>query len=197
MERHKIIDFVNFLLRRVFQSKVIPDNILFEAWKETVMDINYHYPDIDEQNIFTRIKTNQNELAIFLYRVGRNLHKTSNEVLKLQIHFLMKDLCSCEIYFNTFIDIGFYIIHGEGTVIGSRNTIGKGFVIHQNCTIGHKVNGTGSGNIIGDNVKMYCNSSILGSLNIGDNVTIGAHSMVNKNIEDGKTVISTSRLDYL
>jgi serine O-acetyltransferase len=197
MERRQIVVFIDFLLQRVFQSKPIPKAIVFEAWKDVIKDVNYHFPSTSEDTIFDKVKSNQNELAMFLYRIGSHLHKVKRDDLKLQIHFLMKDLCNCEIYFNSVIEVGFYIIHGQGTIIGSRNKIGKGFVIHQNCTIGHKKNGSGLGNSIGNNVKMYCNSSILGSLKIGDNVIIGAHTMVNKNIENNTTVISSSRLDYL
>ena len=106
----------------------------------------------------------------------------------MQIHSLLKQFCNCEIYFNNEIDEGFYLVHGEGTVIGSRNKIGKGFVIHQGCTIGHKKNGTGKGNIIGNNVTLYANSSILGELTIGNNVVIGAHILVLNNLEDNSIV---------
>ena len=197
MERHVIVNFIDFLLRRVFQSKSIPETIVIEAWKDVIKDVNYHFPSINEDDILDKVKTNQNELAMFLYRIGSKLHKVKRDDLKSQVHFLMKDLCGCEIYFNSIIGEGFYIVHVEGTVIVSRNTIGKGFVIHQNCTIGHKLNSSGTGNVIGDNVKMYCNSSVLGSLKVGNNVIIGAHTMVNKNIENDTTVISSSRLDYL
>lgn len=197
MDRHSIIDFVNFLLQRIYQPKQIADALILKAFEKVVTDVNYHFPDTSETTIVEKITTNQNELAMFLFRLGSELHHQNQEALKPQIHFLMKDLCGCEIYFNTTIDVGFYIIHGEGTVIGSRNTIGKGFVIHQHCTVGHKVNGSGNGNTIGNNVKMYCNSSVLGALIIGNNVTIGAHTMVNKNIKANTKVISSSRLEAL
>ena len=197
MERHSIIDFVNFLLQRVYQPKPISDVIILNAFQKVVEDVNYHFPNTTDTTIFNNITSNQNELAIFLYRLGGELHNENRDDLKSQIHFLMKDLCSCEIYFNSTIDVGFYIVHGEGIVIGSRNRIGKGFIIHQHCTIGHKVNGKGNGNSIGNDVKMYCNSSILGALTIGDNVTIGAHTMVNKNIKANTTVISSSRIENL
>ncbi len=197
MDRHSVVDFVNFLLQRVYQSKPISDTVIFNALDKVIKDVKYHFPNSNEVAIIEKIKTNQNELTMFLFRIGSELHMEKQEDLKPQIHFLMKDLCGCEIYFNSTINEGFYIVHGEGTVIGSRNTIGKGFMIHQNCTVGHKVNGAGHGNTIGNDVKMYCNSSILGALTIGDNVTIGAHTMVNKNIKSNATVISSSRLDYL
>jgi len=124
------------------------------------------------------------------------LNEKGKYVLKTKIHWLLKELCSCEIYFNNEIAEGFYVIHGEGTVIGSRNKIGKGFKIHQGCTIGHKKNGEGNGNVIGDNVTMYCNSSIIGELKIGDNVVVGGHVMVYKNVENNTIVIQKSETDF-
>ena len=125
-----------------------------------------------------------------MFRLGREIHENNLDDLKFQIHWLLKELCSCEIYFNNVIDTGFYIIHGEGTVIGSRNRIGKGFKIHQGCTIGHKKNGEGNGNVIGNDVTMYCNSSIIGELNIGNNVVIGGHVMITSNILDNILITS-------
>ncbi|ESU23918.1 serine O-acetyltransferase [Flavobacterium saliperosum S13] len=104
----------------------------------TFKDVVYHFPDLTPEEIKNRIISNSNELAVFLFRLGSELHQNNQEDLKPQIHWLLRELCSCEIYFNNKIDEGFYVVHGQGTVIGSRNVIGKGFKIHQGCTIGHK-----------------------------------------------------------
>lgn len=184
-------DFVAFLLTKVFNSKSIPESIIKSAFIKTCADIHYHFPDLSLIEIENRIQSNSNELGIFLFRLGVELHQKKMQDLKSQIHWLLKELCSSEIYFNTEIGVGFYMVHGQSTVIGSRNKIGKGFKIHQGCTIGHKKNGEGNGNIIGDNVTMYCNSSILGQLKIGDNVVIGAHVLVAKNIEDNSIITSS------
>jgi serine O-acetyltransferase len=184
-------DFVTFLLTKVFNSKSIPESIIESAFIKTCADINYHFPDLTQIEIKNRIQSNSNELAIFLFRLGVEMHQNNLDDLKPQIHWLLKELCSCEIYFNVEIAEGFYIVHGQSTVIGSRNKIGKGFKIHQGCTIGHKKNGEGNGNVIGDNVTMYCNSSILGQLKIGNNVVIGAHVLVAKDIEDNSVITSS------
>ena len=183
-------DFLKFLLTKVYQSKAISSEIVKIAFEKTIKDVNYHFPNLSEEEIESSIKTNNNELAIFLFRIGNELHVNKLEEFKPQVHWLLKELCSCEIYFNNEIGEGFYVIHGQGTVIGSRNKIGKGFKIHQGCTIGHKKNGTGNGNTIGDDVTLYCNSSILGELTIGDNVVIGAHVLVTTNIESNKIIVS-------
>jgi len=173
-------NFVDFLLTKVYQSKSIPEALIQIAFEKTVIDVNYHFPNLSSEEIKNQIVTNSNELAIFLFRLGRELHENSQDDLKPQIHWLLKELCSCEIYFNNEIAEGFYVIHGEGTVIGSRNKIGKGFKIHQGCTIGHKKNGEGNGNFIGENVTMYCNYLIIGELKMGNKVVVVGNVRVEK-----------------
>ena len=185
-------DFFSFLLTKVYNSKLVHRDIIQRALEKTIDDIKYHFPKLSSDQIEQNIKKNSNELAVFLYRIGSELHCNNLEELKYQIHWLLKELCCCEIYFNTEINEGFYIVHGQGTIIGSRNKIGKGFIIHQGCTIGHKKNGVGNGNVIGNNVTLYCNSSILGELNIGDNVVIGAHVLVTNHIEDNIIVVANT-----
>ncbi len=181
-------EFVNFILGKVFQPLVIKEEYVNLAFQRTVADIQFHFPQLSENEIKQRIVSNNNELAVFLFRLGHVLHQNEEENLKPQIHWLLKELCSCEIYFNNEINTGFYVVHGEGTIIGSRNKIGKGFKIHQGCTIGHKKNGGGLGNTIGDNVTLYANSSILGELQIGTNVVIGAHVLVTKDVPDDTVI---------
>lgn len=183
-----MINFVNFLLSNVYSSIEIDEEIIIDAFKKTIKDVKFHYPNLTNEEVQKRIENNNNELAVFLFRLGRICHENNLEEQKLQIHWLLKQYCSCEIYFNNDIGEGFYVVHGQGTVIGSRNKIGKGFIIHQGCTIGHRKNGSGAGNIIGDNVTLYANSSIIGELNIGNNVIIGAHVLVTKDIPDDTVV---------
>ena len=102
----------------------------------------------------------------------------------------MKDICSCELYFSNQIAEGLYVQHGLGTVIGSRNTIGKGFRIFQNCTIGHRSKSS-KGNIIGNNVICYAGAKIIGENKIGDNTIIGANAVVTKDIPPNMVVHSS------
>ncbi len=188
--------FVTFLLSKVYNSKPIPDELIEAAFQKTVEDLRYYSKEITIEEIRNRIETNGNELAVFLYRLGHELHISRLDDLKFQIHWLLKELCSCEIYFNNEIGQGFYIVHGLGTVIGSRNKIGNGFKIHQGCTIGHKKNGLGKGNLIGDNVTMYSNSSIIGELLIGNNVVIGGNVLIFNNVESDTVITVKNANDF-
>lgn len=82
------------------------------------------------------------------------------------------------------IGLGFRIWHPCCIMINNV-TIGENFQIQHNCTIGRKTLGIGTPGTcptIGNNVNMYAHSLIIGPVTVGDNVTIGANSLVNKDI---------------
>lgn len=182
----RLYDFTTFILSRSygFTADMLETNIVRTAAEHSVTDSKYHY-EISPEEVFARICSNRNELPAYLYRLGRAaLAERADHPLPAHLHWVMRELCSCEIYFSTAIDEGLLIIHGLGTVIGSRNRIGKGFTIYQGCTLGHIEDG-GRGSIIGDNVTMCANSLVLGELTIGDNAVIGSHSLVLKDVPAG------------
>jgi len=79
---------------------------------------------------------------------------------------------------KTDIDGGLNIAHGTGLVIHAR-AIGKNCALRQNTTIGE---GRGGIPTIGENVYVGANSVIIGKINIGDNVIIGAGAVVTKDV---------------
>ncbi len=177
--------FMKYLGGRVFEK---PDRLFYDkdiiqkAIDLTFKDVKYHFNNISINELVKRITTNQNELVIFLYRLGNTIYNIDHSSRSLNaIHFLMKEICSCEIYYSNQIDEGFYVVHGIGTVIGSRNKIGKGFKIYQNCTIGHR-NKSAKGNVIKDDVVCYAGAKILGENEIGSNTIIGANTVITKNV---------------
>ena len=77
------------------------------------------------------------------------------------------------------IGLGFKIWHPHGIIINNAK-IGKNFNVNQNTTVGAKVHGSWTLPIIGNNVTMYANSTILGDIRVEDNVTLGAHALLLK-----------------
>ena len=124
-----------------------------EAFEATYADLNYHYPGVSGEEAADKIRFNNSELAIFLYRLGRIHHLVGDDLQQRVLHGLMRSQCSCELYFSNQIGTGLHIVHSVGIVIGSRNTIGDGFVIYQNTTIGHDSDEE-QGAEIGDRVSM-------------------------------------------
>ena len=86
------------------------------------------------------------------------------------------------IYNNQNIGSGLIIQHGYSTII-NIDRMGKNCQVWQNVTIGKKRSGINEAcPIIGDNVKICCNAVVLGGITIGDNVIIGASSVVTKDV---------------
>ena len=176
------IKLENYLKKFNFTLK-IPEEHIKIAFEKTVTDVRYHYPSIIPEIIVDKIISNGNESAIFLFRLGRIFFNEGDDKGISTIHGLIRSQCSCEIYFSNSIGEGLYLVHSTGSVIGSRNNIGKGFIIYQNCTVGHEFDNE-NGSDIGNNVTMLPYSSIIGSINVGNNVIIGSYSFLKLDCRD-------------
>ena len=84
---------------------------------------------------------------------------------------------------KTKIGNGFCIVHAMDIIINENTIIGENFTVRQMTTIGNK----GEKNpsecpIIGDNVELGSNVCIIGGVKVGDNVSVGAGSVVVKDL---------------
>ena len=82
---------------------------------------------------------------------------------------------------NAKIGAGLVIGHPNSIIIGEGVVIGENCTIYQQTTIGRKDAQTDAYPVIGDNVIIYAGAKIIGGIQIGDNVEIGANSVVTKN----------------
>ena len=83
---------------------------------------------------------------------------------------------------------GLSIAHYGSIVVNSSCKIGKNCRIHEGVTIG-ATNGSKQAAIIGDNVFIGTGAKIIGDLKIGNNIAIGANSVVTRTFdEDGITI---------
>ena len=80
---------------------------------------------------------------------------------------------------------GVYMDHPHGTHLNAER-IGRNLKIKHNVTIG---NNHGKVPIIGDNVFLGCGACVLGGITIGDNVKIGANSVVTKSVPANSVVV--------
>lgn len=128
--------------------------------------------------------------ALLFHRVAHWLYQRHLVLLPRMISQLARFLTGIEIHPGAKIGKGFFIDHGSGVVIGETSEIGDNVTIYQGVTLG----GTGKEKgkrhpTIGNNVVIGTGAKILGSFKIGDNVKIGAGSVVNKPVPDDCTVI--------
>jgi serine O-acetyltransferase len=87
---------------------------------------------------------------------------------------------------NTSIGAGLFIMHGDSTFV-SATKIGENCWINQQVTIGY-TNETDMPSI-GDNVRILAGAKVLGRVSIGDNVTIGANTVVIEDVPSNATVM--------
>lgn len=95
---------------------------------------------------------------------------------------------------NSFMIIGggnllnIKMFHPFGTIINAKE-IGENLSVRNNTTIGNTHNSQEYRPIIGRDVEIGANSVIIGGIKIGDNVIIGAGTLVNKDVPDNAIVV--------
>ena len=128
--------------------------------------------------------------AILAYRVAHRLKVQDIPIVPRLISQLARWVTGVEIHPSAKIGTGFFIDHGMGVVIGETAEIGDYVTLFQGVTLG----GTGKERgkrhpTLGNHVVVGAGAKILGGITIGDNVKIGANSVVLKNVPPDSTVI--------
>lgn len=92
--------------------------------------------------------------------------------------------------YNTTIGPGLYIGHYGGIVVNHAAVIGKNCNLNHGVTIGATYGGKHPGTpVIGDNVYIGPGSFVIGGIQIGNHVAIGANTVVAKSVPDYGTVV--------
>lgn len=128
--------------------------------------------------------------ALLAYRLAHWLKMQDVPILPRIISQLARWVTGVEIHPSATIGTGFFIDHGMGVVIGETAEIGDYVTLFQGVTLG----GTGKERgkrhpTLGNHVVVGAGAKILGGITIGDNVKIGANSVVLKNVPPNSTVI--------
>jgi serine O-acetyltransferase len=128
--------------------------------------------------------------ALLAYRVAHRLRLWGIPLLPRIISQFARWLTGIEIHPAATIGTGFFIDHGMGVVIGETAEIGDYVTLFQGVTLG----GTGKEHgkrhpTIGNHVVIGAGAKILGGIRVGDNVKIGANSVVLKSVPPNSTVI--------
>ena len=83
----------------------------------------------------------------------------------------------------------FTIHHGYGVVINKNVVAGDDFTLRHGVTIGNLGANDPSCPVIGNGVELGANVTLLGDVAIGDNVTIGAGSVVVDSVPENTLVV--------
>jgi len=128
--------------------------------------------------------------AILLHRLAHRLYQWRLTLLARVISQISRFFTHVEIHPGARIGRRFFIDHGSGVVIGETSEIGDDVLIYQGVTLG----GTGAERgkrhpTIGDRVVIGTGAKVLGNIRIGDNVKVGAGSVVVHPVPDNSTVV--------
>ncbi|MCY4187783.1 MAG: serine O-acetyltransferase [Bryobacterales bacterium] len=128
--------------------------------------------------------------AILLHRFAHRLYRWRWFVLARLVSHLSRLLTGIEIHPGASIGRRFFIDHGMGVVIGETSVIGNDVLLYQGVTLG----GTGHGQerrhpTLGDHVVVGSGAKVLGNIELGEWVKVGAGSVVVKSVPAHATVV--------
>lgn len=128
--------------------------------------------------------------AVTLYRVGRYFRKIGLKPVSKIFEALTHFLFSSTIPSTCQIGEGTYCSHrGIAVVIHKSSVIGKDCIIGTSVVLGGRNGGTPGGPVLGDRVYIGTGAKIIGAINIGDDVKIGANAVVLNDVPNGATVV--------
>lgn len=122
-----------------------------------------------------------------LWRISNRLYHSGHARLAQLVRAWLHRQYACDLPPQIVMDFRVGLVHNALGVVINRQTVFKGYaVVFQNVTIGDKALGPRvEGNeapVIGNRVFIGANACLLGNINIGDNVIIGAGAVVTKDV---------------
>lgn len=128
--------------------------------------------------------------ALVCHRVAHKLYRFGLPFIPRLISHLARFFTGVEIHPGATIGTGVFIDHGMGVVIGETAIIGDYALIYQGVTLGGTGKQSGKRHpTLGENVVVGTGAKILGNIEIGNNVRIGAGSVVLRDVPSDCTVV--------
>lgn len=185
MNPRKVRDSLRYCGAFFFIWLYIPHLIIYFSCSSIKQKIN---SDVERRRNNVTVNLRQWELLLYFLhndKCFRNLfYHRVGPVVEMLIGWLRPSDRYLMISKSTVIGEGAYMVHPFSTVINA-NYIGNNFSCRHLTTIGNKQDGDNENRpVIGDNVTLGVNVTIIGPVHIGNNVTIGAGSVVVKDIPD-------------
>lgn len=154
-------------------------------------DINVIYEnDPAAKNLLEVILCYPGLHALIAYRFAHRLYKWNIPLFPRMISYLTRIITGIEIHPAAKIGRRFFIDHGDGVVIGETTVIGNDVLIYQQVTLGGTGKESGKRHpTLGNKVIVGAGAKVLGNIAIGDNVRIGAGSVVIEDVPPHSTVV--------
>jgi serine O-acetyltransferase len=128
--------------------------------------------------------------AVGFHRVAHWFYKRKLYVPARFISQFARLLTGIEIHPGAIIGKRLFIDHGLGVVIGETAELGDDVLLYQGVTLGGTGNERGKRHpTIGNRVVIGTGAAVLGNIRLGDDVKVGAGSVVVHSVPDGSTVV--------
>ena len=128
--------------------------------------------------------------ALVLHRLAHWLWNVGIPFVPRLISHVARGLTGIEIHPGAKIGCGVFIDHGMGVVIGETAIIGDSALIYQGVTLGGTGKEIGKRHpTLGTGVIVGAGAKVLGNIQIGNNVRIGAGSVVLREVPSDCTVV--------
>ena len=128
--------------------------------------------------------------ALIFHKPAHALYKHNMKLLARMISQFARFCTGIEIHPGATIGRRCFIDHGMAVVIGETTEIGDDVTLYQGVTLGGTGKDTGKRHpTIGNRVVVSSGARVLGPFTVGDDVKIGAGSIVLKAIPPGCTVV--------
>lgn len=128
--------------------------------------------------------------AMFFHRIAHKLYKKKFFFLARAISQFSRFFTGIEIHPGAVIGRRLFIDHGMGVVIEETAEVGDDVIIYHQVTLG----GTGKDKgkrhpTVKNGVIIGAGAKILGPITLGENVKVGANTVVLKCVKAGETVV--------
>ncbi|MDJ0737433.1 MAG: serine O-acetyltransferase [Nostocaceae cyanobacterium] len=128
--------------------------------------------------------------ALLFHRLAHWLHIIGIPFIPRFISHISRFITGIEIHPGATIGQGVFIDHGMGVVIGETAIVGDYALIYQGVTLGGTGKESGKRHpTLGEYVVVGAGAKVLGNIQIGNNVRIGAGSVVLRDVPSDCTVV--------
>lgn len=128
--------------------------------------------------------------AVLFHRVSSWFYRRKSYVVARLVSHIARILTGIEIHPGARFGKRLFIDHGFGVVIGETAEIGDDVLLYQGVTLGGTGNERGKRHpTVGNRVVVGTGAAVLGNIRLGDDVRVGAGSVVVHSVPDGCTVV--------
>jgi serine O-acetyltransferase len=132
--------------------------------------------------------------AILWHRLWHRIYKLKLRTLSRIFANITRWITGIEIHPGAKIGKRVVIDHGMGVVIGETAEVGNDVLMYHGVTLGGKSLKEGKRHpTVGNNVIIGAGAKLIGPINVGDNVKIGANAVITKDVPENNTAVGDNR----